>query len=235
VFKGFRCILPDAVKDCHGRTVRIPDHTPDAVWRRQNDELRRLLRQDFDQLTLLADSVDFGRTPASGFDGVAVYDPLNVPPAVYIEHARVASKAGMLFSFNVNAGFSVIQPRRISSSDCYRALPFTPETPGLSLSTPEGREQAASVSAQRIRESLAATVAAQTDPALENARRGFFLAYVNSWNEWHEGTAFEPMRDAAALSDEERAVGYANPASGGYRLAVLKDALAPILAPAATG
>ena len=54
----------------------------------------------------------------------------------------------------------------------------------------------------------------QTDPALSNARRGFFLVYVNSFNEWHEGHAFEPMKDFAQLTPEERAQGYHHPAEG---------------------
>jgi hypothetical protein len=70
----------------------------------------------------------------------------------------------------------------------------------------------------------------QTDPLLENARRGFFLVYVNSFNEWHEGHAFEPMKDAAELRPEERALGYHNPADGSYRMSLLRALLQPLLA-----
>jgi hypothetical protein len=69
------------------------------------------------------------------------------------------------------------------------------------------------------------TIALQSDPGLANAQRGFFLAYVNSFNEWHEGTVFEPMKDAAALDAEEKASGYDNPERGDYRLALLKELL----------
>ena len=100
-------------------------------------------------------------------------------------------------------------------------IAFTPPSPKLDLSTPAGRELAAALSRNRLLDSFRTTVALQTDPALGNARNGFFLAYVNSFNEWHEGTSFEPMRDAAELTAEERALGYANPANGDYRLALL--------------
>ncbi len=62
-------------------------------------------------------------------------------------------------------------------------------------------------------------------PRWLNAQRGFFLAYVNSFNEWHEGHAFEPMKDASALTAEERAAVYDNPRRGDQRLAVLSGLL----------
>ena len=64
-------------------------------------------------------------------------------------------------------------------------------------------------------------MAVQDDPALTNRRRGFLLVYLNSWNEWHEGHQFEPMKDAAKLSPAERRHGYRNPARGSDRLAIL--------------
>ena len=62
-------------------------------------------------------------------------------------------------------------------------------------------------------------------------RTGFFLTFVNSFNEWHEGTQFEPMKDAAMLTAEEAPFGYHNAVDGGYRLAYLRSRLQPILAP----
>jgi hypothetical protein len=104
-------------------------------------------------------------------------------------------------------------------------LPFVPADVGLDLSTVAGREHAAKLSSQRITDTFKATVALQSDPALLNAQRGFFLTYVNSFNEWHEGHSFEPMKDAGALTPEERTLGYLNPARGEYRLALLKELL----------
>jgi hypothetical protein len=41
-----------------------------------------------------------------------------------------------------------------------------------------------------------------------NRKHGFFLVYLNSFNEWHEGHQFEPMQNGDALSDAQRARSY---------------------------
>ena len=231
VFKGFRCILPNTTTDCIGRVSEVPDYTPDDVWRRQTDTLRQTLRGTFDQVTLLADSLEFARTPASGFDGIGIYDNY-VAPETYAGYASGASQAGLVFSFNVNPGYDEILPRVLPAGPCpYEPRPFAPPTPGLDWSRADSRERAARRSVERIGESFRATLAVQTDPALENARRGFFLVYINSFNEWHEGHAFEPMRDAAELSPAEWAVGYHNPEQGDYRLRALSSLLRPLVEP----
>jgi hypothetical protein len=56
--------------------------------------------------------------------------------------------------------------------------------------------------------------------------------YLNSFNEWHEGDAFEPMKDAADLSPAENAVRYGNPERGDGRLQRLRELLAAACAPA---
>jgi Glycosyl hydrolase family 99 len=230
VFKGFRCILPRDSVDCHGVRQVTADYTPDEVWRRQTDTLREALRRDFDHITLLADSLEFARTPASGFDGIGIYDNF-IAPEDYAGYAAGASSAGLVFSFNVNPGYDQIEPLHVPAGSCYSPRPFAPGGP-IDWSRADERERAAALSTERIAASLQATVAVQTNPFLENARRGFFLVYINSFNEWHEGHAFEPMRDAADLLPEERPFGYHNPARGDYRLATLRELIRPVLRPA---
>jgi hypothetical protein len=216
VFKSFRTILPRTSTDCLGVTREVPDFTADSLWRRQTDALRRTLHADFDHVTLLADSLELARTPASGFDGIGIYDNF-IPPEDYRPYAEAASAAGLVFSFNVNPGYYQIEERQ-PSDPCYAPRPFAPKTPGLDLSTASGRELAAQAARSRIEASWKAALELQLDPTLENRRRGFLLVYLNSFNEWHEGHAFEPMKDAAELSAAERELGYCNPEQGDYRL-----------------
>jgi hypothetical protein len=232
VFKGFRTILPTETRDCHGTVRPLEDYTPDAVFARQFEGLRRTLRGTFDRVTLLADSLNFGRTPRAGFDGIAIYDNF-VAPASYEAAAAGATEAGLVFSFNVNPGYDTMEPRIIPPGSCYEPTPFAPTADALDWSSAESRERAASLSAARITESAQATLAVQTDAALSNAAAGFFLVYVNSFNEWHEGHSFEPMKDAVELSPEERRFGYHNPDRGDYRLAHLRELLRPVLRPVA--
>jgi glycosyl hydrolase family 99 len=230
VFKGFRTILPPTFRTCRGEVRPVSDFTPDEEWRAQINRLRATLRGTFGRIRFLADTTDVGRTAAGGFDGIAIFDNL-VGPTRYGEIARAASERGLLFSLNVNPGYFQVVPRRPRVNECGQVeepIPFTPPSPKLDLSTPNGRELAAALSRDRLADSFRTTVALQTDPALANARNGFFLAYVNSFNEWHEGTSFEPMKDAAELTAEERALGYANPAHGDYRLALLSTLIASV-------
>jgi hypothetical protein len=220
VIKGFRTIVPPVVTDCHGDLLTVPDYTPDDLWARQTDALRHAVRGDFDRITLLADSLDVLRSRSSGFDGLAVYDNF-VSPDTYAEHARRATEQGLLFCFNANPGFDAIEPRVIEPDSCYVEQPFAPPGPAISWETPSGREQGALRAREQIRQSLMTTVAVQTNPSLLNSQQGFLLVYLNSFNEWHEGHAFEPMKDWAELTAEERALPYHNPAEGDYRMADL--------------
>jgi len=235
VFKSFRTILPATETDCHGKTFAVGDYAADEVWKAQTDRVRLTFARDFDHVTLLADSLNFYRTKASGFDGIAIYDNY-VTPATWRAHAVSCAREDLLFAFNVNPGFDGIVRRHVEPDSCYLPPGVQPAVPDLTA-TPPGLKVGPAVSARRyqeaserrIEESFDTTVALQTDPALTNARRGFFLVYLNSFNEWHEGHQFEPMKDAGDLTREERAVGYRNPDDGRYRLKRLKHLLDKVL------
>jgi hypothetical protein len=224
VFKLFAAILPREVTDCLGRTFPVDHYVEDASWRRQLEVARRELAGAFDRLTVLADSLAMTRVREAGFDGVAVYDNF-VRPASWPAHAAAASAHGLVFSFNVNAGFDGIRPRVPPRDPCWRPTPFEPGGREFDWSEEASREEAMRLGTQRIEESLAATVGLQTASGLANARRGFFLVYVNSWNEWHEGTQFEPMKPSRDLTVVERRLGYHNAPVGDYRLRVLQRLL----------
>jgi hypothetical protein len=223
VFKGFRCIVNREDRDCLGRAVPNPDFTADDVWRSQIEGLRSDLRRDFDHVTLLADSLEFARTPAAGFDGIGIYDNF-IPPDSYARLGEAAARAGLLASFNVNPGYLQIEPRPAPQDACYAPRPFAPPTDPLDWTLAVERERAARLSIDRIRESFAAAVAVQEDPRSRNVARGFAAIYINSFNEWHEGHAFEPMRDAADLTEGERR-SYFNPLDGSARLGALRAAI----------
>jgi hypothetical protein len=224
VFKGFAMVLPETFTDCDGVLQRDGLYTPDDVWARTNERLRRELRHDFERLTLLADTLDMERARAGQFDGIAVYDNF-VPPADYALHARRASERGLLFSFNINAGFDSVEPRQAAPGSCYRPQPFAPPAAPVDWSSPVERERAAALGLQRVDDSLEASLRVQTEPGSSNARAGFFLAYVCTFNEWHEGTSFEPMQDAADLTAAQRDLGYHNPEQGDARLVLLRRRL----------
>jgi hypothetical protein len=230
VFKAFRTILPETIVDCHGVTRRVSDYTPDGAWRRQIDRIRRELRWDFDRVLFLADSLDFGRTLASGFDGIGIYDNF-IAPEQYASLAQEASAAELLFSFNVNPGYDEIPLENVPPESCYQPRPFLPPTEPLDFERPDHRELAAALAIGRIRSTLAATLDVQNDTRLSNYENGFFLVSINSFNEWHEGHAFEPMKDEIELTAEERLYGYHNPTYGDYRLSALSEAIRPLVTP----
>jgi len=224
VFKSFRTIVPASATDCHGRTTAVGDFAADSAWREQTDRVRERLAPRFARVTLLADSLDAHRTQAGGFDGIAVYDNY-VRPDSWRAHAAACSDRDLVFSFNVNPGFDGIVQRQVEPGSCYAPPVLEPAAPPYDWTKSEDCTAAAGASERRIVESFHATLAVQTDPALANARRGFFLVYINSFNEWHEGHQFEPMRDADDLTRAERAIGYHNPDDGGYRLKALRKLL----------
>jgi len=231
VFKGFRTILPETETDCLGRVWPVPDYTPDDEWLRQLESLRRALRPEFERVVFLADTVNVVRAAWAGFDGIAIYDPF-VPPEDYAGWALAATTMGLVSCFNANPGFDAVAPRH-GNDPCARPRVLPDDS--VDFSRPQERERAASLAARRLEESLDASLRAQTEPALRNAAMGFLLVYLNSFNEWHEGTAIEPMQDAALLSPAERALGYHNPESGERRLGTLSRRLQMLLHPPGHG
>jgi hypothetical protein len=228
VFKSFRTILPQQMTDCHGVTADVPDYAPDGVWRLQTDLVRKTFAPDFDRLILLADSLALDRTQAAGFDGIGIYDNF-VKPSTWPGWARECSARGLLFSFNTNPGFDAVALRQFDPASCYRPQAFEPGGASYDWERQADRLNAESASGDRIRESFRTTLALQTDPVLTNAGRGFFLMYINSFNEWHEGHQFEPMKDRAELLPAERAIGYHNADQGDYRLRLLSSLVAKVL------
>jgi glycosyl hydrolase family 99 len=227
VFKSFRTIVPPTETDCHGNTTNVPDYADNDLWRSRTDRLRRTFAGSFDHITLLADSLDPYRTKASGFDGIAVYDNY-VTPDTWRGHAMRVSGEDLVFSFNVNPGFDGIVKRTVQPGSCYQPPTIQPAATGGDRKFPTPEEQR-KASQRRIDESFATTVALQTDATLSNAKRGFFLVYINSFNEWHEGHQFEPMKDRRDLTKEEQAVGYRNPDDGRYRIKRIKQLLHSVL------
>jgi hypothetical protein len=209
VFKSFFTFVSATTTDCHGVRTDNPAFVPDSFWRQQTDRVRELFGGDFDRITLLADTT-------------------TVEPATWADIARNASARDLVFSFNVNPGFDSIAQRTVDRESCYRPAPFEPGGTVFDWSRPSDHEAAAAASLSRISESFHTTLALQTNTALANVKKGFFLTYINSFNEWHEGHQFEPMKDAAALTRDERAVGYHNPVDGGYRWKRLGDLLAEL-------
>jgi hypothetical protein len=222
VFKSFRTILPSEVQDCVGRIFAVPDYTADGDWRRQTDGAREATRRDFSRLHLLADSLDVGRTTASGFDGLAVYDNFVTPPQ-WTRIAQDATDVGLLYSFNVNPGFDKYPDRQPPPSPavdpCYGGpLGFEPGGSHPNWTEMQARVIAQGLALSRISESFITTTTLQQQAGSSNGERRFFLSYVNSFNEWHEGTQFEPAKDFADLTADERRIGYHNPPDGMARL-----------------
>jgi hypothetical protein len=220
VFKSFRTILLPTSTDCHGVTTPVSDYAADDVWRRQTDTIRELLRHDFDRLTLLADSSQVVRTQAAGFDGIALFDNY-VSPDIWPLHAQNCSSRNLLFSFQVNPGFDSIVWPQDDPNSCYRPPAFSPGGGSYDWTRSADRVAAELACTGRIMQSFQTTVELQTRPALTNARAGFFLVYMNSFNEWHEGHQFEPSKNRADLTPAEVARGYHNGDQGNYRLETL--------------
>jgi sugar phosphate isomerase/epimerase len=229
VLKSFATIMPPTSTDCFGRTSPVALYRPDSDWRRQTDLVRTTFRRDFDHLHLFADSGALDRVQAAGFDGIAMYDSF-LRPDRWPSLARACRDFRLVFSFNINSGFDGISQREVPPSSCYSPPRFEPPAT-LDWTRPLDRERARLLAEGRIDDTTRMTLALQTDGTLTDNGAGFFMVYINSFNEWHEGTAFEPMRNSSDLLPDEIPFEYHNPADGSYRLGYLTSRLAPVLNP----
>jgi len=222
VFKSFVTLLSPTSTDCQGITTPVDVYVPDNVWGQQMARVRGDVAGDFDRITFVADSLDADRTRAAGFDAGAVGNPY-IRPDEWARFTGPFDRYGIPFSFAVNAGFDAVAEKVPPQDPCYRPLALEPE-----LSVPwdgrSSRELAQQLGTARIAASLERTLAHQTDPVSANWRKGFLLVPINSFNEWHEGTAFEPMASYRDLGPSERRL-YHNVTNGSYRLRVLRNLL----------
>lgn len=227
VFEMFEAILPPNSTDCLGVTRPVPGYVPDALWRQQTTTIRREVAVDFEHFTLLADSLDVGRTRAGGFDGSTSSDP-HFHPDRWPQVVDWFNAEDLVFVFGVNAGFDAVPPAAPPVNDPCYTPPKTDPLPDADWSSDAARAREQQASTERIIQSFERTVRLQTESGAANARRGFFLVYINSFNEWHEGTQFEPMKSVSELTPEERRL-YHNTPSGSYRLDALTTLLRQVL------
>ena len=215
VFKSFATILPRTSTDCHGRTTPVAMWRPDDVWHRQLDTVRETLRRRFDNVWQLSDFPVADNVGATGFDGGSPYGAFT--PQEWPQQARAFSKINLSFSPSIGTGFDAIIERNVPADSCYQPPAFVPPA-DINWSSASDRERAARLAVRQIEASMRTSLAVQTDPTLRNASTGFFIVYIATFNEWHEGTSFEPMKDHAALLPQEVPFGYHNSARGRYRL-----------------
>ena len=197
-------ILPATFRDCRGVERPVADFTPDGEWRQQLDRLRSVLRGDFDRVRVLADSIDVDARGRRRVRRHRHLRQLRRPRALRGGRARgVRARAAVLVQRQprlppgARRGVPVVD-------ECGQAVPHAglrARGDGLDLSTAAGRERAAALSRPAHRRVVPDDGrAADRSRARRTRSSGFFLTYVNSFNEWHEGHAFEPMKDAAALT-----------------------------------
>jgi hypothetical protein len=219
IFKSFVTLLSPTSTNCQGVTSPVEVFVPDEVWRQQVARVHRDFGPDFGQVTLVADSLDVARTAAAGFDAGAVGNPY-IRPEQWGSYTAAFDAGDIPFAFAVNAGFDTLEPKTRPTDPCYRPAAFEPSF-DVRWDLESSRQAAHRLAAARIRASFLTTLEHQTNPASANWRRGFLLVPINSFNEWSEGTSFEPMKNYRDLTSAERRL-YHNAVNGTYRLDTLK-------------
>jgi hypothetical protein len=231
LFKGFRTIVPPRGTDCHGVTRPTSDYTPDESYRaaargaaqhparlvrphhaalrlarRHTRGARRLGRhRDLRQLRRAPRVRGRGAASERGRAGVLVQRQ----PGLRRDRAARDRRSGLLRPDAVRAAFGDAR------------LVAAPPSASARRSSPRAASRRRCARRCRRRR----TSSSRTSGAASS------WCIVNSFNEWHEGHAFEPMKDAGSLSAAERRIGYHNPERGDYRLHFLRESLRPLLEP----
>jgi len=226
VFKAFATIQPRTSTDCHGRTAPVAMWRPNDVWHRQTDTVRETLRRHFDGVWQLSDFPVADPVLATGFDGGSPYGAFT--PQEWPQLARDFTEINLTFSPSIGTGFDAVIERNVPADSCYQPPAFVPPA-DIDWSSASDRERAARLAVRQIEVSMRTSLAVQTNSTLLNASTGFFIVYIATFNEWHEGTSFEPMKDRAALLPQQVPFGYHNPAHGRYRFDYLKRRLEQII------
>ncbi len=172
------------------------------------------------------------RPPRPPHDPLAPAPPRRPCPAGREPPPNARRSACPIPYVTCNAGHDGYVLRDVPADSCYQPPPFAPGGAHPDWSGEAGRALAHTLALRRIETSLDTTTGLQVQPTLTNATRGFFLTYINSFNEWHEGHQFEPAKDAADLTPAERAMGYHNPVDGEGRLRHLGARLRTLVSPA---
>ena len=226
VFRSFATLVPQFGTDCHGVTTPIGLWRPDASWRQQTDRVRDTFRRHFESVWLVSDSPAPDRVLTAGFDGGAPYGAFTSDN--WPQLARGFSGRNLMLSPSIHTGFDAVVERNVPAGSCYRPPTFQPPAT-IDWNSAADRERAAQLALWQIEASMRTSLDVQTNPTLRSASPGLFIAYISTFNEWHEGTSFEPMKDRAALLQQELPFGYHNPEHGRYRLDYLKGRLGRIL------
>ena len=167
------------------------------------------------------------RTRKSSFDGTAVYNNFH-DPSTWQGHSEHTSSDGLVYSFNTNPGFDSIARQAVPKGSGYVPTPFHPATE-INWNNSDDRERAKQLSQRQTHRTLSTSILVQSNPLHTSSRQDFFLVFLNSFNEWHDGHAFEPAKNYAYLYSMELPSGYHNERCGNYRIKTLRRYLRRVL------